>query len=493
MLFAYAPDEAERAFREAARLDPGLAMAWWGIGESLGPNINVEPTPETTANAAEAVTRAKLLATAHATESEREYISALETRYTSAADPDFDGLATAYRDAMRTMVQKHPDDPDARALLAEAIMDVRPWRLWDGSGNPEPGTSELVEVIEQGLARHPNHIGLLHFYIHAVEASRDAARALPAARRLAALPMEPAAAHLVHMPAHIYMRVGDWQSAVEANEHATHGALDYRLSTDPKSQHACAHCADFLSYAYMMQGSQAHARKSADDFQKMSDDPTNTIAVLVRFRRWNEVLALPEVPADLKTFAHNTHEIRGFLHFARGLAFAAEGHVDQARSELQALRSETDLAPAAASFDGPLDVRHVQDKTTQTIDAIDLQLAAAILDSRIAVGSDKLPEAIALMRTAARLQDEIPYTEPPPWFYPVRESLGALLLRSGSAAESEAVFRESLREAPNNPRCLLGLAAALEAQGKKTEAATARSRFEAAWQHSDTQLEVNDL
>jgi hypothetical protein len=167
--------------------------------------------------------------------------------YVGTPKPDFDQLATRYRDAMRALVKKYPADADARALFAEAIMDLHPWRLWAAEGNPEAGAAELVETLERGLAGQPDHMGLLHFYIHAVEASSNPARAFEVAHRLAALPLDPAAAHLVHMPAHIYMRVGDWEAAVEANEHATHHALDYRLSNNPKAQHACSHCADFLS------------------------------------------------------------------------------------------------------------------------------------------------------------------------------------------------------------------------------------------------------
>jgi hypothetical protein len=493
MLFAYQPEEAEQAFRQAARLDPGLGMAWWGVGVSVGPNINEQPTPDKTATAADALARATLLAAKRATQGERDYIAALSTRYTTGPDPDFDQLATSYRNAMRTVVQKYPEDADARTLFAEAIMDLHPWRLWNASGDPETGTQELVENIEQGLASQPNHLGLLHLYIHAVEASNDPARAFPAAHRLAALPMEPAAAHLVHMPAHIYMRVGDWQAAVEANEHATHHALDYRLSNNPKAQRACGHCADFLSYAYMMQGNQARARQAAENYQKMNDDPSNAIAVLVRFRKWDELLAFPEPAEESKTDAHDAHALRGFWHFARGVAFAGKRRIDQSQAELDALRAEAPLAPAAASFDGPPDVRHVLHKVTESIDAYDLKIGAAILGSRIAEAQRRIPQALELMRAAVKLQDEMPYSEPPPWFYPVRESLGALLLRHASPAESEAVFAESLRRSPNDPRALLGLSAALQAEGRKAEAATQKAHFQAAWQFSDVPLAVEDL
>jgi predicted Zn-dependent protease len=225
----------------------------------------------------------------------------------------------------------------------------------------------------------------------------------------------------------------------------------------------------------------------------MEDDPSNAIAVLVRFRKWDELLSFPEPGEESKTIAHNAHALRGFCHFARGLAFTAKRRIDQSQAELDALRTETTLAPAAASFDGPPDVQHVLDKITKSIDAYDLKIAAAILGSRIAEAQRQMPRAIQLMRTAVKLQDEMPYSEPPPWFYPVRESLGALLLRSATPAESEAVFRETLRRSPNDPRALLGLSAALQGQGRKAEAAAQKARFQAAWQFSDVPVAVEDL
>jgi tetratricopeptide (TPR) repeat protein len=289
------------------------------------------------------------------------------------------------------------------------------------------------------------------------------------------------------------MRVGDWEAAVNANEHATHHALDYRLSNNPKAQHACGHCADFLSYAYMMQGNQARARQAADDYQKMTEDPTNAIAVLVRFGKWDEVLSFPEPSQDVKTDSHNPHALRGFWHFARGVAFVRKRKLEQSQRELESVLAEAALAPPDASFDGPPDVQHVLDKIVQSADVYNLKIGAAILESRIAEGRRQMPRAIELMRTAVKLQDEMPYGEPPPWFYPVRESLGSLLLRNGSAAESEAVFRENLRRSPNDARALLGLSVALRAQGRNADAAAEKARFETAWRFSDGPVAVESL
>jgi hypothetical protein len=215
--------------------------------------------------------------------------------------------------------------------------------------------------------------------------------------------------------------------------------------------------------------------------------------VLVRFRKWDELLAFPEPAEGLKIDTHDAHALRGFWHFARGLAFAARRRSDQSQAELDALRAETALAPGAASFDGPPDVQHVLDKITRSVDAYDLKIGAAILGSRIAEAQRRMPQAIDLMRTAVKLQDEMPYSEPPPWFYPVGESLGALLLRHASPAESETVFRETLQRSPNDPRALLGLSVALQARGHEAEAAAQKARFQAAWRFSDVPVSVEDL
>jgi len=243
----------------------------------------------------------------------------------------------------------------------------------------------------------------------------------------------------------------------------------------------------------MMQGNQARARQAAANYRKMNDDPSNAIAVLVRFRKWDELLSFPDPGEESKTDVHDVHALRGFWHFARGLAFAAQRRIDQSQAELDALRAETALAPAAAGFDGPPDVQHVLDKITHSVDAYDLKIGAAILGSRIAEAQRRMPQAIGLMRAAVKLQDEMPYSEPPPWFYPVGESLGALLLRRASPAESEAVFRETLQHSPNDPRALLGLSAAMQAEGRKTEAAAQKALFQAAWRFSDVTVSVEDL
>jgi tetratricopeptide (TPR) repeat protein len=482
LVIAYEVDEGERAFREAARLDPSLAMAWWGIALAVGPNINVPPELKSTAIAAAAMERARLLAQKRATVQEREYIEALSARYSSDEKPDYDKLAVAYREAMRGLVHAHPNDADAAALYAEAIMDLHPWQLWSNDGEPGPDTTELVEVLETGIRKNPNHIGLLHFYIHAVEGSSDPGRALNAAHRLAMMPMEPAAHHLVHMPAHTYLRVGDWASTINANEHSMHQGFDYMVADNPKAEPGCGHYVAFITYAYMMVGNEAGARDSALNCKRVNNDPTRALSVLLRFHAWDDVLAFPEPSPDPKDYGKHVHAVIGFWHFSRGLAFTAEGRFDRADGEMKSLQNEAALLPAPPDTHGALDLEHWSENSWTVTNRGSMAVATAILSARLAQGRGQMEQAMELLRTAVQVQDEIPYDEPPAWFYPVRESLGALLLKRGDAADAERTFREGLRLSPHDPRLLLGLAEAQSATGHAADAEAARKEFAALWQ-----------
>ena len=475
MVIAYEQDEGERAFREAARLDPSLAMAWWGIALAVGPNINYGPEPKSTRIAAAAIERAKALAGKHATAEEREYIEALGARYSSAEKPDFDKLAIAYREAMRGVVHAHPTDADATALYAEAIMDLHPWELWSTDGKPGPDTLELVDLLESGLKQHPDHIGLLHFYIHAVEASANPTRGLDAAHRLEKLPMEPAENHLVHMPSHLYLRTGDWAGAIEANEHAQHSGHDYMVADDPKLEFfMCGHNGAFITYASMMVGNEARAREAAAHGCKDQHGPTmDALAVLLRFHAWEDVLAFPAPAEDWWC---------GFWHFGRGLAFTAQGRLDRAEKELKALQPDEAPPPATPESHGTLDLEHALENRWNVINRGSTKLETAILSARLAEARGQLVQATELLRDAVKTQDSLPYGEPPAWFYPVRESLGALLLRRGEIADAEATFSEGLRLSPNDPRLLLGLSEAQRTAGHVASAEKNRKEFVVLWQ-----------
>jgi tetratricopeptide (TPR) repeat protein len=493
LVFAYEGDEAERAFREAARLDPSLAMAWWGIALAVGPNINYPPELKATGVAAASMERAKVLAEKRATAEERQYIEALSARYSSDEKPDYDKLAIAYRQAMHGLVHAHPNDADAAALYAEAIMDLRPWQLWSNDGKPAPDTTELVELLESGLKRNPAHIGLLHYYIHAVEASADPGRALDVAHRLAMLPMEPAENHLVHMPAHIYLRVGDWAPAIEANEHSLHHAFDYRVADNPKAEPTCGHYGAFITYAYMMVGNELRSRQSALDCKGINNDPTRALSVLLRFHAWDDVLSFPKPTPDLNDYGKHAHAVTGFWHFSRGLAFKAQGRLDRAENELKALQAEAALLPASPDSHGALDLEHSNENLWTVSSRGTMGLATAILRARLAEARGQLAEATELLRDAVQIQDGLPYGEPPAWFYPVRESLGALLLKRGDTADAQTTFREGIRLSPHDPRMLLGLSEAQSAAGHAADAVAARKEFMALWQGAEGEPKVADF
>lgn len=488
LVYAYQPEEAEQAFRQAARLDPSCAMAFWGVALALGPNINVAPTAKHTADAAKAIRHARVLAAKRATPAERDYIEALAARYSADSDPDFDALALAYRDRMRELARRYPDDPDAAALFAEAIMDLHPWRLWTPAGAPVPGTPELVAVIEAGLKAHPEHLGLLHYYIHAVEASREPGRALAGARRLAALPVEPAAAHLVHMPAHTFLRVGDWQAAVDANEHAVHHAVGFRQSKDPDVEHACSHCLRFLAYAYGMQGNAAGARRAADAARGLDGEPWELIAALARFGEWQALLEIAEPATESPADGSDPHLVRALWHYGRGLAELGTGHADRAQAELDRLRAEAALMPPAPQFSDRPDVAHVLDKLEAAEEATMAALAERILAARLAGAAGRSADAVALLTEAVAIQDGAEYSEPPPWYYPVRETLAFVLYRSGATADAEAALRKCLALTPHDPRALLALRQVLDDTGRHADARSLDAEIAAAGLHADRPL-----
>ncbi|MBS0375920.1 MAG: tetratricopeptide repeat protein [Proteobacteria bacterium] len=488
LVYAYQPEEAEQAFRQAARLDPDCAMAFWGVALALGANINVAPTAPHTATAARAIRHARRLAAGRGTAVERDFIEALAARYSTDESPDFDALALAYRDRMRTLVSRYPHDADAAALLAEAIMDVRPWRLWTADGEPAPGTAELVTVIEAGLREHPRHLGLLHYYIHAVEASRDPGRALDGARRLAALPMEPAAAHLIHMPAHTFLRVGDWQAAVAANEHAVHHAIGFRRSKDPEVEGACSHCLHFLSYAYAMQGNFAGAKLAAGRAAQLDGDANETIATLARFGEWQALLDLPAPAAPSAAEGADPHLAMVYWHYGRGLAELGSGRPALAQQELEQLRRERAALPPPPVFGDKPDVEHVVDKLEASEQATQAVLAERLLTARIALAAGQGEEGLRLLREAVELQDRAEYSEPPPWNTPLRETLARALFRSGQLAQAEAVLRDCLGRVPHDPRALAGLVEVLRASDRGAEAAALEPEAAAAAARADRPL-----
>jgi hypothetical protein len=486
LIYAFNHDEAARSFRRAAELDPNAAMAWWGIASALGPNYNLDVDPAREKAAFEAVQKAKALA-ASGPANERDYIEALATRYSDHPKPDYKALSRNYAHKMSDLAKKYPDDPDAATLYAESLMDLRPWNLWSLDGTPAEGTLDIIAVLESVLMRYPNHPGANHYYIHAVEASPHAAWALPSAERLPAL--VPNAGHLVHMPAHIYSRVGDYEAAMASNASAAAVDRAYIAATGVKGVYPAmyySHNLHFLAYAAMQAGNFETARKSADQLAEniqaqaqemplwMNEEfVTYQPFVLVRFRKWQEILAAPAPDPKQVTLV-------AAWNFARGMAHASKGKIAEAEEE----RKSFALAVASVPADQPYGFS--QSKTV-------LQIPELLLDARIAEARGDRKTAIESLRKAVAIEDTLPYNEPPTWFFPVRESLGGALLRDGQAAEAEKVFRDDLAKNPRNGRSLFGLWQSLTAQNKTSDADWAKKEFESAWKNADTQLTAGDL
>ena len=469
--------EAARAFREAARLDPGCAMALWGQALVLGPNINAAMDPKDEPAALELARKATALK-AGATPREQAYIDALAERYSGDA-ADRPARDRAYAAAMKRVVEKFPDDLDAAALYAESVMDLRPWGYWMPDGTPYEGTAEIVALLESVIRRNPNHPGALHLYIHLLESTKDAARAIPAADRL--LTLMPAAGHLVHMPGHIYQRVGRYGDAVRANELAILADEDYITQCRAQGLYPMGyypHNVHFLWWSATMDGRAAMAIEAARKVAaKIPDAMLKEMPMLAGFRvipayalarfgRWDEVLREPAPPSGTPFY-------EGIWHYARGLAFLGKGQVLDAEGELVAVRK----ALASPDLDAPL-------FSPNTMRAV-LAIAPEVLAGEIAAARRDYAAAVAHLERAVRLDDGLVYTEPAEWHYPPRHALGAVLLEAGRPAEAETVYWEDLRRNPENGWALTGLLQALKTLGRTQDARLIAARLDAAWSRAD--------
>jgi len=480
-VYAFNHNEAQKAFREAARLDPACAMCFWGIAMTEGGNYNHPTDTDREKRALEAVQGAQQRAAA-ATPVERALIQALAKRHTADAAAKRDALDRAYADAMRDVARQFPDDVDAATFFADAAMNLRPWNLWTPEGAPYPGTEEIVQTLERVLAKNPNHPGALHLYIHAVEAGPQPARAEAAADRL--LKLMPGAGHIVHMPSHIYWRVGRYADAVASNTAAVQADRTFFKTSQPSPIYRglyYPHNIDFIWQSAGMQGRSAETLRAAREFAEnapvemikampdMETAPVAPIVALVRFGRWDEVLQHPAPPRE---FLYTT----GVWHYARGLAFNAKGQAAEARRELTELEKVLASVPAERTVAFFFRAKNV------------LQMAANVLGGEIAAKTGDTASAERLLRAAVAEQDTHWFTEPPPWYFPVRHALGAVLLQAGRGADAEQVYREDLRRNPGNGWALFGLTQSLRAQGKAAEAARAEDSFRKAWASADVTL-----
>ena len=472
--------EAIRAFQEATRQDPACAMCYWGIALAYGPNINAPMDRQAGLAAYEAIRQAAAREGA-ASPKERALISALAARY--AADPPEDrtALDAAYARALGDVARRYPADLDAATLYCEALMDLSPWNYWTPEGTPRPDTPEILAQLERVMTANTDHPGANHFYIPAVEAVLPE-RAVAAAERLAKL--MPGAGHIVHMPGHIYVRVGRYLDAIQANEHAVHADETYIRDRRPAAGIYTAsyypHNYDFLAFAASMIGRSRQAIAAAEKIttivpEALLREPgmafvqhhqTRHLQMKVRFSRWEDVLAAP-APAD------DLPHARAMWQYARGRALAARGQVTEAATALEQVR--------AAAADAKVAPVRLEFNTSGAL----LAVAGETLAGHAAAAKRDYTAAVAHLREAARLEDALTYGEPPEWSVPVRQELGMILLRAGRAPEAEQAFREDLKRFPDNGWSLRGLELALRAQGRTAEADDARMRFEKSWATAD--------
>jgi tetratricopeptide (TPR) repeat protein len=479
---------AADAFQQAAALDPNMEMAYWGIAYALGSDYyyHTPGDPARERAAYEALQNALTLS-ADGPEVERAYITALSKRYCDCPKPNREQQAVDFKDAMRGLAQSYPDDLDASTLYAQAIMNLSPWALWNADGTPWEGTPEILSVLESVLKRDPRHLGAAHFYIHAVEGSPNPERALVYANVLPSL--APSIGHIVHMPAHIFIRTGDYLAAEDACVKAAR--LDEKHIQDASKPDmftvlSYLHDLYFLATAASMDGHYMTAKQAADKLvdqvgphvggmPQLESFLTLQPAVLVRFGQWDDILKLPAPSANLKVSS-------SMWHFARGMAFAATGKLAAAEVEHQAVTGALEgTAPDESFAMSPNKTRDI------------LTIASDVVAAKLAMGRKEKSEAIAQLRDAVAIQDRLKYAEPPSWFYPVRESLGAALFLDGEVPAAEQVFREDLQWNPRNPRSLFGLLQVLQSRGKSYDAGFVQRELKDAWKGDLQQLNLSNF
>lgn len=492
LVYGFNHDEAVRSFNRAAELDPQLAMAHWGIALANGPNINMPVDAEHEKAAYDAIQKARSLAS-RASEAERAYIEALAKRYSNDPKADLKKLDVDYKNAMADLSRRYPDDLDAATLYAESLMDLNPWQFWSKEGKPNAGTEELVSVLESVLRRNPDHIGANHYYIHAVEASLHPEWALPSAQKLKVL--APSAGHLVHMPAHIDIRSGNYDAAARANAYAAEADREYFKTTGQQGMYPMmyySHNLHFLAVAHGMQGRYQDSRKAADQLnahlsQFLHSDGPMLEAILpmldafmpmptltmVRFRRWDDMLKTPA--PDQKLTASTA-----LWHFGRAMAYSSTGKIDSAEKERSMMISMVKAFPPERPYGF---------NTASSV----FSIAENLLSGKIAMAKNDKKGAIGFLKKALEVEDSLNYDEPEDWGLPIRETLGGVLILSGDFADAEKIFRAELEKHPRNGRALFGLTESLKAQGKKQGAAFVQREFESAWKNADTKLRIEDL
>ena len=490
LAFAFNHAESIRSFKAAQTLDPSCAMCYWGEALARGPNINVTSNGKAVMSdgerikAFEAALKAKDLMV-NSTPKEQAYITALSSRYDGDITSDRNVLDLSYAKAMEKVVRIYPEDMDAASLYSEALMNTMPWNYWSDDGSPKPDTIKVISKLEEVLEKEPNHPLAIHLYIHAVEASSSPERAELAAERLGNL--VPGAGHLVHMPAHIFWRVGRYHDASEANINAAKVDEEYIAQCNAQGFYPAAyypHNIHFLWAASTMEGRSELSIESALKVAKYVNldqiklFPTieyfHTIPLLsyVRFGKWEEILNSSKPAPEFKYS-------QGIYHYAKGMAYAAGGELQKAREE------QSQILPLKESKEVKIIIKGGQPS------GLLLEIASELLTGQIAFSNNNFSTASRHFEAAVNLQDSLPYTEPPFWYYPARQSLGNSLMKEGKISAAENVYRRDLQDYPRNGWSLFGLSLALEAQGKTEEAEEVNKKFRLIWQLSDIKLEAS--
>jgi len=490
LAFAFNHAESIRSFKAAQTLDPNCAMCYWGEALARGPNINVTSngkavmSDEERIKAFKAALKAKDLMV-NSTPKEQAYITALSSRYDGDITSDRNVLDLTYAEAMEKVVRTYPEDMDAASLYSEALMNTMPWNYWSDDGSPKPDTIKVISKLEEVLEKEPNHPLAIHLYIHAVEASSSPERAELAAERLGGL--VPGAGHLVHMPAHIFWRVGRYHDASEANINAAKVDEEYIAQCNAQGFYPAAyypHNIHFLWAASTMEGRSELSIESALKVAKYVNldqiklFPTieyfHTIPLLsyVRFGKWEEILNSSKPAPEFKYS-------QGIYHYAKGMAYAAGGELQKAREE------QSQILPLKESKEVKIIIKGGQPS------GLLLEIASELLIGQIAFSNNNYSIASRHFEAAVNLQDSLPYTEPPFWYYPARQSLGNSLMKEGKISAAENVYRRDLQDYPRNGWSLFGLSLALEAQGKTEEAEEVNKKFRLIWQLSDIKLEAS--
>jgi tetratricopeptide (TPR) repeat protein len=481
LTYAFNHGEAIKSFKQGIKHDSTCAMCFWGIAYALGPNINLPMDSAAVRPAWEAVQQAMKYSSS-VTPIERAYIEALAQRYSATPPTDRASLDSAWARAIGTVAYAYPRDDDAATLHAEALMDLRPWNYWTNGGRPKaPSTMEQLRVVERVVKRNPDHPGACHYYIHAIEASSAAYKALPCAQRLGSL--MPGAGHLVHMPTHIYIKLGQWELAAEHNAHAVQADEQYISERHPTGVYPMGyypHNFHVMWYALNMLGRSEAALDAARNITEkvpvevMRQVPPfegyapTLLFTLARFSKWDDILKRPAPPKDLRYAT-------AAWHYTRGLAYTAKGSLDSAAIERDSLVAIADATPADK-------IVHQNPATAV------LAVARSHLAGEIAAKQGNTDEAVVQLNQAIEAEDELIYEEPPAWYLPMRQRLGAILLAASRPVRAEKAFREDLVHRPENGWSLYGLAQSLKAQNRTRAAAKVEARFQKAWKTADVKL-----